>query len=407
MILLVFCFLIYEGANVGIANMPNSYAALLILRCLQATGSSSVISIGAGAIGDITTRAERGKYFGVFGSGAATGPSLGPIVGAILTQAFKWRSAFWFCFIIGAIVLVLSLFFLPETLRILVGNGSRPAPTIVHESLFDLMRGKTAAQQLHLPRPGLPASPAAAEGLPLRTRLIRGFARPFQALELLAMPEVFLCLVMCAVPYTAYYCVTSTISTIFQSTYGLNTLQVGLVFLSPGVGTALCSFIMGRILDHDYAKALTSANGEKDDINLERVRLRRFPYALIVTIMTLIGYGWCVRYQVHMAAAIIFLFFNGLSIGCIFSIVQVLLVDWLPGRGASVTGCNNLVRCLSGAVGTAIINFVLDALRPGWTFTLAALITTITAPVAWWIDRGAASWQQSRKEKQQQQQQIR
>jgi predicted MFS family arabinose efflux permease len=36
---------IYLGANVGLALAPN-YTALLILRMLQAFGSSSVIAIG-------------------------------------------------------------------------------------------------------------------------------------------------------------------------------------------------------------------------------------------------------------------------------------------------------------------------------------------------------------------------
>ncbi|MCO5562285.1 hypothetical protein L7F22_015910 [Adiantum nelumboides] len=241
----VVCFIIYEGANAGIANLPNSYAGLLVLRCLQATGAASVISIGAGAIGDVTTRAERGSFMGVFSSGSMAGPSLGPVVGAVLTQAFRWRSIFWFCFIIGGVVLVLSLFFLPETLRRLVGNGSRPAPTLFHEALFDLMRGKTAAQQLRLPRPGLPPSPVADKETTRSKRLARELARPFQALLLLAMPEVFLCLILCAIPYTAFYCVSSTLSNLFQDTYGLNTLQVGLVFLSPGIGSSLSSYLMG------------------------------------------------------------------------------------------------------------------------------------------------------------------
>ncbi|PWN93049.1 MFS general substrate transporter [Acaromyces ingoldii] len=399
------CFIIYEGANAGIANLPNSYAGLLVLRCLQATGAASVISIGAGAIGDVTTRAERGSFMGVFSSGSMAGPSLGPVVGAVLTQAFHWRSIFWFCFVIGGVVLVLSLFFLPETLRRLVGNGSRPAPTLFHEALFDLMRGKTAAQQLRLPRPGLPPSPVADKATTRSKRLARELARPFQALLLLAMPEVFLCLILCAIPYTAFYCVSSTLSNLFQDTYGLNTLQVGLVFLSPGIGSSLSSYLMGLVLDHDYAAALKRAreDGQKDDVEvpIEHVRLRRFPYALLGTVLTLIAYGWCVRYKVHMAAAIIFLFINGFCIGCIFSIVQVLLIDWLPNKGASVTGCNNLMRCLSGAVGTAVIDYVLSALKPGWTFTLTALITALTAPVALWIDRSAPAWRRRRSERQQ------
>jgi MFS family permease len=44
--------LIYCGACIGLALSPN-YTALLIFRMMQAFGSSSVIAVGAGILGDI------------------------------------------------------------------------------------------------------------------------------------------------------------------------------------------------------------------------------------------------------------------------------------------------------------------------------------------------------------------
>ena len=45
-------------------------------RVIQAFGSSSGMSVGAGVIGDISTRAERGGFFGLY--------SLGPMVCTVL-----------------------------------------------------------------------------------------------------------------------------------------------------------------------------------------------------------------------------------------------------------------------------------------------------------------------------------
>jgi predicted MFS family arabinose efflux permease len=56
-------FIIYLGANVGIAN-SNTFVALLILRCLQSTGSSSTIALGSAVVADISTSAERGTWMG-------------------------------------------------------------------------------------------------------------------------------------------------------------------------------------------------------------------------------------------------------------------------------------------------------------------------------------------------------
>lgn len=85
------CLLVLALACVGLALVPTSaYWLLLLLRCLQAAGSASTIALGnknppcletadvgsvhtgAGVIGDISTRDERGGFFGLF--------SLGPTV---------------------------------------------------------------------------------------------------------------------------------------------------------------------------------------------------------------------------------------------------------------------------------------------------------------------------------------
>lgn len=51
------------GANVGLA-LQNNYAALLVLRCLQSTGSSGTVALGNGVVADIASSGERGKFMG-------------------------------------------------------------------------------------------------------------------------------------------------------------------------------------------------------------------------------------------------------------------------------------------------------------------------------------------------------
>ena len=83
------CLLVLSLSCIGLALVPTTaYWLLMVLRCLQATGSASTIAIGniylftslflfskfvgAGVIGDISTRAERGGFYGLF--------TLGPLV---------------------------------------------------------------------------------------------------------------------------------------------------------------------------------------------------------------------------------------------------------------------------------------------------------------------------------------
>lgn len=54
---------------------------------------------------------------GVFYSAPLLGPSLGPIIGGSLTQAFGWRAVFWFLTIWGVIIFLAFLFLFKDTFR--------------------------------------------------------------------------------------------------------------------------------------------------------------------------------------------------------------------------------------------------------------------------------------------------
>jgi hypothetical protein len=52
---------------------------------------------------------------------------------------------------------------------------------------------------------------------------------------------------------------------------------------------------------------------------------------------------------------------------------QTLLVDLFPGRGASITASNNLVRCILGAVMTVAVDPGIQGVGVGWFFTVRKL----------------------------------
>lgn len=64
-------FIVYIGANVGLA-LQNNYAALLVLRCLQSTGSSGTVALGSGVVADIASSGERGKFMGILCARSST-----------------------------------------------------------------------------------------------------------------------------------------------------------------------------------------------------------------------------------------------------------------------------------------------------------------------------------------------
>jgi multidrug resistance protein len=106
-------FAIYLGANIGLA-LQHSYAALMVLRAMQSTGSSATVAIGSAVVADLTTPAERGGYITAVQSSIMFAPALAPVLGGILTQYLGWRSTFWFLTIGAGIFLMVYLPFVPE-----------------------------------------------------------------------------------------------------------------------------------------------------------------------------------------------------------------------------------------------------------------------------------------------------
>ncbi|OCK78725.1 putative efflux pump antibiotic resistance protein [Lepidopterella palustris CBS 459.81] len=215
-------FIVYLISNVGL-GVSRNFAMLMFFRGLQAAGSAATISIGAGVIGDITTSAERGGLIGVFGGIRMLGQSIGPVFGGILTQFLGFRSIFWFLAILGATVLFLILFFLPETLRSIAGNGTVQLQGIQKPFIYKISGQPDA--HLEPPRMG-----------PKRKVTIGIILSP---LKFLSEKDVFVTLFYGGIIYTIWSMVTSSTTALFTERYHLNSLLVGLAFLPNGKPTPI------------------------------------------------------------------------------------------------------------------------------------------------------------------------
>jgi MFS family permease len=72
------CFVINLGANLGLA-LQNDYTSLMVLRCLQSSGSSGTVALAQAVLDDLTTSEQRGKYIAYLSLGFIMGPALGPV----------------------------------------------------------------------------------------------------------------------------------------------------------------------------------------------------------------------------------------------------------------------------------------------------------------------------------------
>jgi len=145
------------------------------------------------------------------------------------------------------------------------------------------------------------------------------FSNPLRILTYL---DVMNLLVFNGIVYSIFYAVTTTISTLFQSTYPfLNETDTGLCFLTIGGGTVIGGLVTGTLLDRDYKKlreivvreasmdpentVSTERVTRDENFPIERARMRKIPFHLIVYATCCAGYGWCLEKEVNMAAPLV------------------------------------------------------------------------------------------------------
>ncbi|KPM46500.1 hypothetical protein AK830_g155 [Neonectria ditissima] len=320
------CLVILIGSCIGLALCPtDAYWLLLVLRCLQAGGCASTIALGMGVCGDISVPEERGGFVGFFNLGPMLAPCIGPAVGGALSENLGWRSIFWFLVIMAVICFLLIWLFLPETLRAIAGNGS-VTMTGIHRALLPLVgpRGKRQAVVIQAPRQKPSINPFPIFGL----------------------PDIVITLTFTGIVYAVNYTVTSTISSAFAEVYPwLSETVLGLCYLPTGLGMVLGSSCVGKLLDWDYAriKKEVAESDDPSDFPKERARLRTMPAHLVVFVVALIGWGWCVEKRAHMAAPLVLQVFLGWTSISILNTTMTLNVDILQKRSSAATACTNLV----------------------------------------------------------------
>ena len=205
-------FVIYLGANVGLALQKN-YVALFILRCLQSSGSSGTVALGNGVVADIASSGEREKYLGYAQSGAMAAPALAPVLGGVLAQFLGWRAIFWFLTILSVIYLIPFCITFPETGRKVVGNGSIP-PSLWNMSVLNYLKSRTVNVDNSLDRIASHDQKRAARAELASKRELR-WPNPMRTLTIIIEKDVGTVLFFNSIVYTAFYTITSTLPSLF------------------------------------------------------------------------------------------------------------------------------------------------------------------------------------------------
>ncbi|QSZ30773.1 hypothetical protein DSL72_000331 [Monilinia vaccinii-corymbosi] len=384
-------FSVYLAANIGLALTEN-FTTLMVLRAIQAAGSAATIAVGAGVIGDITTPKERGGLIGIFGGIRMLGQSIGPVFGGIITQYLGYHAIFWFLLGLGSLALLLILLLLPETLRSVAGNGSIILKGI-HRPLFYTK----------------PSQEYPDQELPPKKNIT--FSSVIAPLKFLLEKDVFVTLFFGAIVYTVWSMVTSSTTALFSEHFDLTNLELGLIFLPNGFGCISGSYLTGYLMDYDYKfieSRYRKQHNISDDIPIRANELLDFPievarmrnswWIVFIFVISTALYGYSIQLEM-IALPLVLQFFIAYTATAVFSLNSALIIDLYPGKSASATAVNNLIRCLIGAAGVAVVQMIIDALGSGVTFLIFSGVTLGCSPclvVEWYC---GGRWKRERAEK--------
>lgn len=260
----ILCFVIYIFGNIALA-IQHSFPALLALRAVQSCGSSGTVALASAVAADIITSAERGMYMGLTSLGNILAPSIGPVLGGVLSKYLGWQAIFWFLAIAAGVFFLPLVFFFPETCRGVVGNGSIP-PVGWNRSIWNYLLNRSRA-----------VSPISSEP---RRRV--NFSNPCSTLHLLSRRPVGLVLLANGVVFSSYYAVTAGIPALFHRLYDLDDFGIGLCFIPAGLGSLFSATANGVLVDWNYRRTRAMAGqpvhkNQKQDIigfPIEQARLQ-------------------------------------------------------------------------------------------------------------------------------------
>lgn len=402
----IICLSILVLSSLGLALVPtNAFWLLLLLRCVQSAGCSSTTALGAGTIGDITSRKDRGGYLFASNIGSQLAPVIGPVLGGALADGLGWRSIFWFLCILAGCCLSLIITFFPET-RASVDTHRTKLTKLIYLPLIHVI-GRSRRNIHTAPDLAVTSAPALASGPALATSAHKPPEAPKHTgirnpLPLFLNPAVSLALTFTAIVYAVWYCVTATNSTAYAAKYPfLTETHVGLCYLPLGAGMLVSSLVQGRILDAQYrrmhdkwvarreleaekgAEAGKGASGGELEFPVERARLRLMPYQMAIFAATVIGWGWAVQAGVHLAVPLVLQLPMGYTYNSVLNTTTTLMIDIEHEQSSSVTACTNLARCSLAAILTAVIDYIIKAFGYGWTFVILGGVAALMIPLVY------------------------
>ncbi|GAA5972922.1 hypothetical protein JCM11641_004005 [Rhodosporidiobolus odoratus] len=362
---------IFVLGSMGVA-LCDSLGTLIVTRIIQGVGSCAVLSVGAGTIGDLYPREQRGTAMGWFYLGILFGPATAPAIAGILTEYAHpigqgWRAMQWLLMAMGALACLLVFVFFPETAH------ARGVDIIRQERLIN--RAEKAGVSIDV------LEAEEEEGREGMGRVGRWWsectwvwANPLAPLKLLAHPNIAAMSINSSFVLMSTYTVLVPLSQTVAPRYNItNAAILGCFYLSQGIGNAVASRYTGIYADYTLRTWLKRRNGLY--IAEDRLKATLVGGGLILP-GSVLALGWVldrVGGKVGLAWTVILLFVDGVGLMCVLTPSNTYVVDCAGVRSSEAIAVNNACRYALSAAASAFVLPMIQSIGVGWTNTFAAL----------------------------------
>lgn len=191
---------------------------------------------------------------------------------------------------------------------------------------------------------------------------------------------------------------------VIRRRYHFNDLQVGLCYIPYAMGSMVGALIMGRLLNWYYARVALSLGMTPD--RKRNDELRRFPIEraridpvwpwVVLAIATTGCWGWVVTAGSSLAAPLVVLFFQGVSVAGPMSALSTVLVDLYPSNAGRVSSTFNLTRATMSAISSAVVQLIIDAWGYGYTYLFMGLLVLVASPSLVCVRIWGPKWREER-----------
>jgi MFS family permease len=186
--------------------------------------------------------------------------------------------------------------------------------------------------------------------------------------------------------------------------YKFNDLQVGLCYIPFAIGSVVGSIVVGKSLNWNYARV-----AKKIGVSVDRKvgeDLRKFPIEkarldlmwpwIGLAVTMIIAWGWVVDSGANLAAPLIVLFFAGAAVSGPVSVLTTLLTDLYPMNPGRVSSSYNLTRAAMTSVGTAVVEYIIEAWGYGYTYLFLGLLLAVFSPCVLVVRIWGPRWREER-----------